>query len=148
MLLHFFSCFTLIIRFFSFPSSNSDLDSDCQDGYRCGTDNCQSDFLWENGNSKYDCCEATEAIADSSKLIFDSWNVEGSSCGIVNGQTVFAGCGYTYIVYEDCKRQCEEYGNTCVENNINIDGWVDPDSAIEDGERAQRLPFFVLYPLS
>ena len=81
-------------------------------------------------------------------MIFDKWNVEGSSCGIVNDQTVFAGCGYTYIVEEECKKQCEAFGGTCVENKINIDGWINPYSAINDGERAQRLPFLVLYPLS
>lgn len=147
-LLHFFSCFTLLIRIFSFPTSNSDLDSDCQDGYTCGTDNCKTDFIWENGNSNYDCCEATGAIADSSLVIFDKWNVEGSSCGIVNGQTVFAGCSYTYIVEEECLKQCEAYGGICVETEFNIDGWVDPASATKDGERARLLRFFVMYSLS
>ena len=73
-------------------------------------------------------------------MIFDNWNVEGSSCGIVNGQTVFAGCGYTYIVEEECKKQCGAY--TCVETKFNIDGWVDPASATKDGERARLLHFF------
>ena len=75
-------------------------------------------------------------------MIFDNWNVEGSSCGIVNGQTVFAGCGYTYIVEEECLKQCAAYGGTCVETKFNIDGWVDPASATKDGERARLLPFF------
>ena len=31
-------------------SSYSDSDDDCQDGFKCGTDNCQSYFGWLNEN--------------------------------------------------------------------------------------------------
>jgi len=134
-------------------SSLSDSDDDCQDGFKCGSDNCQSDFGWLNGNDQYDCCVAdTEGVypssdggkpiySDESKIIFDSWNTEGTSCGISNGQTVYTGCGYTYLAEEDRNRQCcGDVNNSCGgTSTINIDGWVNPTSATDDGKRGRLL---------
>ena len=44
-------------------------------------------------------------------LIFDSWN-DGSSCGMQEGQEVWAGCGYVYVVFDDCQKECGSCSNT------------------------------------
>ena len=134
-------------------SSYSDSDNDCQDGFTCTNelDNCQSDFGWLNGDSGYDCCvadiygyysEDDPKYSDESKIIFDSWNTEGTSCGISNGQTVYTGCGFTYLVEEDRNLQCCGDVNTSCggTSTINIDGWVNPASATDDGKRGRLLP--------
>lgn len=146
--------YTYSIPTFTSFSFYSDSDNDCQDGFTCTNeyDNCKSDFGWLNGDNGYDCCVADikgyypssvdPKYSDKSKIIFDSWNTEGTSCGISNGQTVYTGCGYTYLVEEDRNRQCCGDVNTSCggTSTINIDGWVNPASAIDDGKRGRLLP--------
>lgn len=109
------------------------MNDDCQDGFKCGTDNCQSDFGWLNGDSSDDCCEAIEQgvypITDGGSL-FTRTNLNIYS-------TVDTGCGYTYLVEEQRDRQCGS-GST---SKINIDGWVDSASATTDGKKRLTSSF-------
>ncbi|EJK46009.1 hypothetical protein THAOC_35347, partial [Thalassiosira oceanica] len=68
-------------------------EDDCN--AQCGSDNCNP---------------------SAGGLIFDSWN-DGSSCGMQEGQQVWAGCDYIYVVLDDCEKECD---NSCSAGATNI----------------------------
>ena len=83
--------------------------------------NSKNMFIGENcpNNKTYDkvfveekdCvtqCGSESCSASGGGLIFDSWN-DGSSCGMQEGQEVWVGCDYVYVMLEDCLKECAPY---------------------------------------
>ena len=69
----------------------------------------------------------------TSKIIFDSWE-EGKSCNLKRAQTVYVGCGFSYVVKADRDRQCKRNdGNS----KIIFDSWEEGKSC--NLKRAQTL---------
>ncbi|EJK46274.1 hypothetical protein THAOC_35064, partial [Thalassiosira oceanica] len=78
--------------------------------YTCGSNTTNLYVVEDDCNDHCnDDCTDTDSEVEGG-LIFDSLNVNHTSCGLTQGQEVWVGCGYVYAVEGDCTTQCGTNG--------------------------------------